>query len=280
MNTRRWIYVGPVLKYPGAKWSLAKWIVSHMPPHRVYLEPFFGSGAVFFAKWPSHIETINDIDGQVVNMFRIIRERPDELAWLIEMTPWARAEYYESYELTGDPLEDARRFLVRCWQAHGAKLGGKCGWRNDIQGRKGTNMPLQWKRLPMRILAVAERLKDVQIECQPALKLIERYRHPEVLIYADPPYPLSTRTRALYRHEMTEEDHIKLLDALDRHPGPVLLSGYSCPLYDERLRQWTKRTARALAEGGREREEVLWLNPIATEKMSMSLFWNQIPEVK
>lgn len=264
--------MGPVLKYPGAKWSLAKWIVSHMPPHRVYLEPFFGSGAVFFTKRPSHIETINDIDGQVVNLFQLIRERPDELAWLIEMTPWARAEYYESYELTGDPLEDARRFLVRCWQAYGAKLSARCGWRNDILGRKGTNMPSKWKRLPERILAVAERLKDAQIECQPALQLIERYRYPDVLIYADPPYPLSTKSKSLYRHEMIDEDHIKLLEALDRHPGPVLLSGYSCPLYEERLSHWAKRTARARAESGQEREEFLWLNQIAAEEISVNLF--------
>src|SRR5690554_1056987 len=107
----------PVLKYPGSKWNIAKWIISFMPPHTTYLEPFFGSGAVFFQKPPSKVEMINDIDGNVVNLFRVIREHPEELAALIEMTPWARDEYYASYEKTGDSLEDARRFLVRCWQA-------------------------------------------------------------------------------------------------------------------------------------------------------------------
>lgn len=177
----------PILKYPGSKWTLAQWIVNHITAHTTYLEPYFGSGAVFFAKKPSAIETINDLDGNVVNLFKVIRDNPHELAALVEMTPWARDEYYAAYELTGDPLEDARRFLVRMWQAYGAKSSDRCGWRNDIQGRKGTSCPKQWRRIPKQIPAVAERLKDAQIENQPALELIARYRYREVLIYADPP---------------------------------------------------------------------------------------------
>ena len=107
----------PILKYPGAKWRLAKWIIEQMPPYKVYLEPYFGSGAILFNKEPKGIETVNDIDGNVVNLFKVIREKPLELARLIELTPWARDEYLQSYEKTGDSLEDARRFLVRCWQA-------------------------------------------------------------------------------------------------------------------------------------------------------------------
>ena len=116
--------IQPVLKYPGAKWSIVKWILGFMPEHEVYLEPFFGSGAVFFNKRPARIETINDIGSDVVNLFRVIRTKTDELAALIEMTPWARDEYLESYYKTGDELEDARRFLVRCWQAYGTRTGG------------------------------------------------------------------------------------------------------------------------------------------------------------
>ena len=95
--------VKPVLKYAGAKWRLADWIIEHFPQHEIYLEPFFGSGAVFFRKAPARLETINDIDGSVVNLFRVLREQPEQLAAMIELTPWARDEYYSSYEKTGDP---------------------------------------------------------------------------------------------------------------------------------------------------------------------------------
>jgi DNA adenine methylase len=233
----------------------------------VYLEPFFGSGAVFFNKPPSKVETINDIDGQVVNLFRVIRERPEELARLVGWTPWVREEYYASFEETEDPVERERRFLVRAWQARASDLSKKVGWRHERQGKQGRNAGKVWDGLPERILRAAERLKQAQIENQDALILIERYRLPEVLIYADPPYPRSTRSNDFYTHEMTDADHLELLDALDKHPGPVLLSGYACPLYDDRLKHWDRKTARAIVEGGRERQEVLWLNPVAVERL-------------
>lgn len=258
----------PVLKYPGSKWNLASWIIEHMPPHTTYLEPFFGSGAVFFNKRPSKVETINDIDGQVVNLFRVIRERPEELARLIEFTPWARDEYYASYERIGEPVEDARRFLVRCWQAFGTKTDAKTGWRNDIGARKYINMPDQWSKLSARILFLARRLREAQIENQLALKIIERYKFDYVLIYADPPYPLSTRHGSMYANEMTDDDHIKLLEVLDAHPGPVLLSGYACELYDKQLGHWLRKTHMAQAEKGLIRQEVLWLNPVAAEGLA------------
>jgi len=123
-----------VLKYPGSKWNLADWIISHMPEHTSYLEPYFGSGAVFFRKHPVKSETINDINDDVINLFQVLREHGEQLISLVELTPWARREYEESYIKTGDPVEDARRFLVRCWQAYGTKLNRNTGWRNDNPG--------------------------------------------------------------------------------------------------------------------------------------------------
>lgn len=257
-----------ILRYPGSKWRLARWIAANLPKHTSYLEPFFGSGAVFFTKRPSHVETLNDLDGQVVNLFRVIRDHPLELADLVEATPWSREEYYLSYELTGTGIEDARRFLVRCWQAFGAKTSDRTGWRNDVQGRQNTSCSRVWRNLPGRILAAADRLKDAQIENRPALEVIERHRYPDVLIYADPPYVLGTRKgKRLYKHEMTDQDHRDLIEVLDRHPGPVVLSGYANPLYDDRLAGWGRKTARAAAEGGRRRQEVLWLNPVAVKQL-------------
>jgi len=252
--------VRPILRYPGAKWRLADWIDSYIPPHDVYLEPFFGSGAVFFNKLPSQLETINDINGDVVNLFRILRDSPDELARLIELTPWAREEYLASYEPTDNELERARRFMVRCWQARATRIGFATGWRHDVKGRLNTSCPRTWNELPTVIQAVAGRLKLAQIEQQPAIELIQRYAYPGVLIYADPPYPVSTRQRNIYAEEMTDADHVELLNVLKAHPGPVLLSSYENELYNEYLSGWRKTVKQSQAEAGKIATEVLWLN--------------------
>lgn len=248
-----------ILHYPGSKWSMASWIISHMPEHKTYLEPFFGSGAVFFNKPKSSIETINDMDSSVVNLFKVIRDNPEKLAKLIEWTPFSREEYYSSYEFeTGNELEDARRFLVRCWQAIGAKTSDRTGWRSLISSN-GPEVAKEWSKLPEKIIIVAKRLKEAQIEHQPAVKLLERYQRKEVLIYADPPYILETRTKRHYKHEMTIEDHIELLDILDQHPGPVILSGYAHQVYDERLIHWRRVTMKVSAEAGAKRHYKLEL---------------------
>lgn len=170
-----------------------------MPAHTTYPEPYFGSGAVFFNKKPSVVETLNDIDGNLVNFFKVLREQPEELVRLIMFTPWSREEYENTltycheetyFKRTGEPLEDARRLIVRMWQARGSKTSDRTSWRNDIQGRNGSRCPREWKRMPETIMAAAERLKQAQIENQQALKLISRYSFPDVLIYADPPCPL------------------------------------------------------------------------------------------
>jgi DNA adenine methylase len=179
----------------------------------------------------------------------------------------------ESYfQRTGNELEDARRLLVRMWQSRGSKTSDRSGWRHDKQGRSSSSCPKEWKRVLERIKQTADRLQDAQLENRPALDVIKQYHFPEVLIYADPPYPLSTRSKRMYANEMTDEDHVQLLEVLDSHPGPVLLSGYSCDLYDARLKHWTRKTAKGFAEGGREREEVLWLNPVANLAIGTRLF--------
>lgn len=269
--------IGPVLKYPGAKWNLAAWICSHLPPHDAYLEPYFGSGAVFFRKIPARLETINDLDGDVVNLFRVLRDPAlaGRLTTAVALTPWARAEHEDAWALkrTGEPVEDARRLLVRGSMNYGMRLRRKGGFHAQLPGTAiNKRLTAQWRDLPQRIAATCERLKDAQIECRPALDLLARYRHVNCLIYADPPYVLSTRSEAQYVHEMLDTDHEDLLDALDAHPGPVLLSGYSHELYDSRLGHWRRVTAVALAEGGRPRTEVLWLNPVAAEALEGRLF--------
>jgi DNA adenine methylase len=256
-----------VLKYPGSKWSMTDWIISNFPPgyeKMTYCEPFFGSGAVFFNKKRSLVETINDLDGNVVNLFKVIRDRPEELARLIEYTPWSREEYRQSYIKTGDELEDARRFLVRMWQAIGAKSSDITGWRSNIKSINGN--VTQWSTvLPQNIIDISNRLKHtnnrlVQIENQPAAKLIERYRRKNVFIYCDPPYVMSTRHNRIYACEMTDTDHRELLELLIQHSGPVMISGYDNDLYNNLLKEWHKETRLANCEGGQQRVEVIWMN--------------------
>lgn len=268
--------IKPIVKYPGAKWRLSHWIVSHFPPHHHYLEPYAGSAACFFVKEPASHEVLNDLNGGLVRLFRVIREQGEELARRIEMTPWAEEEYRECdrlyQESSGDEVEDARRFLVKCWQTHGMKFDVSAGWKHN--GLRGRVYPVRlWQALPERLLAVIDRLREAEIRCRPALEMITYYNDPSCLIYADPPYLAETRSGGkLYQYEMTPDDHLALLDALDCHTGAVILSGYPHPLYDERLSHWTRLAAPAIAEYGNKRLEVLWLNTQAVQSQQLSLF--------
>lgn len=207
---------------------MAQWIIHKMPEYKVYLEPFFGSGAILFNKQPSRIETANDIDGNIVNLFKVIREKPEQLANVIEFTPYSREEYYQSFQHLQFPLSDverARVFMVRCWMALGGKTSDKTGWRHNVDPNTVNAIP-DWNRLPKRILEATKRLKNVQIENQDALTLIKKYNHDDCLIYADPPYVLETRTKRHYAHEMTDTQHEELVKELNNHSGYVLLSTY------------------------------------------------------
>jgi DNA adenine methylase len=252
--------IKPILKYPGAKWNCASWIISHFPAHAHYVEPYFGSGAVFFNKQPAKHEVINDLSGDVVNLFRVIRDSAPDLAALIEMTPWARSEFECTMGVrgvtvtTGDALEDARRFLVRVWMGHGARLNMRTGWTHG--GNSDTSPIPLWRVLPDKVIATARRLQDAEIDNRPALDVITRCFDSETLLYVDPPYLLDTRCdKGVYQHEMTDADHAVLLDALDAHPGPVVLSGYHCALYDDRLAHWHTREKQTQAEKGNTRTE-------------------------
>lgn len=253
-----------VIKYPGAKWSLAKWIIAHFPEHHSYLEPFFGSGAVLFNKERSRIETVNDLDGEVVNFFEWVRTDPEKLGAAIYWTPYARDVYemaWAAQNTETDSFQRAVNFCARMMMGHGFRTTGeKVGWKNDVQGREAAYAARQWCKMPQVILEAAERLRGVQIDNRPALDVIKRFNFPNVLIYADPPYLLSTRHGKQYRCEMTDADHADLLEALTAHRGPVLLSGYESPLYANALRSWYRDEITAQAQTATKRKEVLWMN--------------------
>lgn len=173
---------------------MADWIISHFPENydkMVYLEPFCGSGAVFFNKIPGAVETVNDLDGDIVNLYRVLRDNPEELKRVLSLTPYSREEYDLSFEPCEDPVERARRYMVKTTQAIGAKMDGKCGWRNHKQMKIG-GTACKWAGICDTIDAAAKRLRGdtthlVQIEHMDAMRLIERYDDPDVLMYLDPP---------------------------------------------------------------------------------------------
>lgn len=251
-----------IAKYPGSKWSLADWIISFFPEHHSYVEPFFGTGAVLFNKPRSHIETVNDLDGNIVNLFECIRSDPERLARSIYLTPYARDVYERAFrENPEDQFERALNFYIRLNMGHGFRTNGeKVGWKNDVQGRERSYASQEWCNLPEKIMQAAERLRGVQIDNRPAVELIPRFNFENVLMYCDPPYMLDTRHGKQYRHEMNDRDHEELLALLLMHKGPVVISGYKTELYDNMLAGWNRYETTAYSQVCSKKREVLWIN--------------------
>ena len=208
---------------------------------------------------PAHIETVNDIDVEIVNFFLVLRDHPEELKRSIELTPFARDEYKNAFEETEDPVERARRYCVKCWQGFGNSQLYMNGFKSGQQSHS-PNPAKAWAGLPEIIPQIAKRLKGVQIENLPANELIKRYNTQDVFVYADPPYLPGIRKGYLYKHEMTEKGHVGLLERLLQHPGPVMISGYDNDLYNSYLQGWRKAEKETRAEAGHKRTEVLWMN--------------------
>lgn len=265
-----------VLKYPGSKWNIVKRLVNLIPDHHSYLEPFAGSLAVLFNKPPSPIETVNDLDSDVTNLFWCIQKDSERLARLVMITPFSR-EVYENQFSGQDEARYASRFqraagfLIRCWQGHGYRTNGyKVGWKNDVQGRERAYSLWNWYRLPEWIIEIAERLRMVQIENRPALEVIERFGYENVFMYIDPPYLLGTRKGKQYRHEMSDGDHEELLQLILKSPAKIMISGYVSEMYNDYLRGWEKMQFSSCAEGGKPRTEMIWMN--YRREYQMSLF--------
>ena len=268
------------MKYPGSKWNIASKLVELIPEHHSYVEPFFGSGAVFFNKPASDIETINDLDHDVVNLFRCIQEGWDHLAAMVMTTPFSREEYENTYEfrMSEEPYYKALRFLIQCWQGHGFRINGrKVGWKNDVQGRERAYALWNWYRLPGWIIEIAERLRMVQIENRPALEVIERFNYSNVFMYIDPPYVLGTRAGKQYKHEMSDADHEELLKMLLQSKAKIMLSGYESAMYNDYLAGWEKKQFSTCAEHGKPRTETVWMNYRADLQMNFGDFPEVMP---
>ena len=265
------------LRYYGGKWRLAPWVISHFPPHGCYVEPFCGAASVALRKAPAELQVIYDLDGEVVNFFRILRERTGVLIYAILATPYSRAEYEDAWETCEDPLERARRYYVRAWQGWGGGKGTKSGgWRFQTANNRGKSVVSDWNQVE-HLPAIAQRLKQFFIEQDDALAVISRYDKPGTLFYVDPPYLPETRTErwatGAYQCEIDESYHARLLSVLNGLQGMAIVSGYPSDLYDEKLAGWLRVEKRATTTNSEKvGTEVLWISPRAIQNSQLVLF--------
>lgn len=259
----------PPVPYFGGKITLGPAIAALLPDHLHYVEPYCGSLAVLMAKRPAPHETVNDLDGELMTFWRVLRERPEDLERVCALTPHSRSEHQAAYEPATDELEVARRVYVRLTQGRSAKLK-RSGWRHFVKpAGSSVGMPAYQAGYVDRMAAAAERLAGVSLESMPALDLIAKYGvDPDVLLYVDPPYLGSTRgySEDGYRHEMRDEaSHRELAAALHVARATVVLSGYPSDLYDLELYPgWDRHTmSTGTGQGANQwgnRTEVLWSN--------------------
>lgn len=268
----------PVLRWHGGKWMLAPWIIGHFPAHRVYVEPFGGAASVLLRKPRSQAEVYNDLDDDVVNLFRVLRsDRAGELVEALRLTPFARAEFIEAYRMADCPVEQARRLIIRSFMGFGSdgcNDARPTGFRAN-SNRSGTTPAHDWVNYPESLSAIVARLTGVIIENRAAIDVMAQHDAARALHYVDPPYLHDTRSKSSgknYRHELTDAEHVELLAFLRTLTGMVVLSGYPSQMYDDALPGWRKVERRALADGARARTEVLWINPAADARLGGDLF--------
>lgn len=277
------------LRYHGAKFKMAQKIIRFFPVHRVYVEPFGGGGGVLLQKARSYAEIYNDLDGEVVNYFRVLRDHAEELERVVKLTPYARDEFTTAYTSSPDPIEQARRTLIKSFMGFGSaaitqvcassEVGKPSTGFRACCNRSGTTPAHDWQNFPNSISAFRERLSGVVIENRDAVDVMLQHDSDDTLHYCDPPYVLGTRsqtknpgqTQRRYRHEMTDEDHIGFCKSVSEMRGMVIISGYDSKLYDEMLSGWKKETFGAHADGALDRTEVLWINPAASQRLQPSL---------
>lgn len=273
----------PILRYHGGKWRLAKWIISHFPAHGIYVEPYGGAASVLLRKQPAITDVYNDLDNEIVNVFRVLREpsQAEELRRLLYLTPFARSEYDLSMMPAGNPVESARRTIVRSFMGHGSNAvtaRHKSGFRGRRDGSAGPER--DWKNHCDIVPAFVNRMRRVVIECVPALELISRYDSPDTLFYIDPPYLGKTRTsfKHGYRHEMNAADHEELAERLHNISGMAVVSGYDSDLYNVIYGDWPVVSITSCADSISRRKdglrkENLWLSPSVSRKKPFRFFW-------
>lgn len=276
----------------GGKFSHLDWLLPLLPPTIHYCEPFGGSGAVLINRTPAPVETFNDIDGEVVNFFRVLRDNKEGLLEAIGLTPFSREELRIAVTQTDGKISDlerARRFFVCARQVRTglAQTASEGRWAHcKLTTRAGmAGAVSRWLGSVEGLAEIAQRLLRVQIENAPAVEVIERYDSPETLFYCDPPYVHASRSDInAYAYEMSDDEHRELARVLRNVQGKVALSGYACDLMDELYGDWDvveapSRAAHSTNTGAdnkkQNRTEMLWINyPLEHQhKLSMDSTW-------
>jgi DNA adenine methylase len=271
--------ISPALRYHGGKYRLAPWIIDFFPKHECYVESFGGAAGVLLQKPRSYAEVYNDLDGQVVNFFRVIRdpETRQQLISALERTPYARAEFEAAKLDSGDdPIEQARCLAIKAWMGFGSAGATKKSTGFRIYTKKMFSLAMKtWSDYPNRLDIIGERFGGVLIENRPAVEVILKHDTPETLHYVDPPYMFRTRFKGadregIYQHEMSDDEHVELLDTLNGLKGYVVLSGYESDIYNDKLQGWQKHTTEArvsMSRGTGIKTECLWINPACAEAL-------------
>lgn len=262
----------PVMSYPGGKFRIADWLVSHYPIHKFYVGAYFGAGSDFFQKPRSGAEIINDVNGDIVNVFKVLRNKNQaaELEHLLRLTPFAYDEYTVAYLPTDDPVERARRTIFRSFASIGTDgvFRDGAGFRGLKNREDGLTTAHEWANYFDTIHLFTERLQGVIIENRDALKVIKTYDSKFTFTYADPPYLKSARGRKrdLYANELgkpeeEEAHHRELAKLLHEIKGTAVVSHYDCPLYDELYGDWRKESIASRKMGNEPAVECIWIHP-------------------
>lgn len=265
-------------------------ILDFFPSHTTYAEPFGGGASMLMAKYPSPVEVYNDLNSDLVNFFRIIRDRDmfTEFHRLIEMTPYSREEYQycmDEWQTETDPLKRAYLWYYIARTSFGGKFGASWGTAVTSSNRGISSTTSAWLATIEKLPQIHKRLMEVQIENVPYQKIIKRFDTDRTFFYCDPPYVPETRKAGVYKHEMTLEDHEELVDILLNIKGMALLSGYDAPVYAPLLEAgWVtksfdvvcsvvghtsqnglKGTKIMLHDSEQKRTEVLYISPNALQ---------------
>jgi DNA adenine methylase len=223
-------------------------------------------------KAPSYAEIYNDMDGEVVNLFRVLRGgRAMDLIEALRLTPFAREEFAEAYETSACEVERARRLIIRSFMGFGSNGHARLTGFRANSNRSGTTPAHDWTNYPEALARVVVRLRGVTIENRDAKQVMAAHDATTTLHYVDPPYLLATRDDAApdYRFEMTDQDHAELLAFLQTLKGAVIVSGYASEIYDRELLGWRRETRASLADGAKKRTEVIWMNAAASQQGSL-----------
>ncbi|ACR70299.1 DNA adenine methylase [Edwardsiella ictaluri] len=259
----------PAIRYHSGKWRLAPWIISHFPAHKCYVEPFGGAASVLLRKPRSYAEVYNDLDGDVVNLFAVLRipQLRKRLVEACNLTPYSRTEFISAYRYGKNAVEQARRLVIRATMGFGSAgaTKGTTGFRLDTKRTSGTAQHI-WSRMPDNLAAVGQRFEGVLVENQDAIQCMLDHDAVDTLHFVDPPYVHSTRnlTNKYYRYEMDDADHQKLLETVMHLKGHVVICGYDSELYNDLLAGWRKETKQSAAAGKKGsvlRTECVWLSP-------------------